>query len=186
MNRKPFLILGILILAWFTFCFTLYKPKLLEYFFLPVIMGIVSGGITNWLYIDYQKRTRQNNIRKELKKFEGQYNVYHWRDLKRPDGCNYEINISLNEKAAMFNIHQTGTEDAHELIANIKIDELTFSYGEGNYVHPKKPNNPTGRIQVFLIDNGVINVDKTYLDIREESIFLPGWEKWQWRRNDLK
>jgi hypothetical protein len=111
--------------------------------------------------------------------------VYHWRDLKTPDRCNYKISIDLNEKLAIFNIHQIGTEDAHELKASIKIDELTFSYGEGNYIHPKKPNNPTGRIQISLVDDGIINVDKAFLDIKESSIFLPGWEKWQWRKNDL-
>lgn len=178
MNKSLFTVLSLVILAWFLFCLTLYAPKMLEYFFLPIITGI----ITTWLYIYYQKKIKAYTIKKELSKFEGEYFVYHWRDLMNRDTCNYKIVIKLDDRAAILKIHQTGNNDFDELVAEIKVDELTFSYGEGNYIHPQKQNTPTGRMQLFLIEEGIINVDKSYLDIKEKSIFLPGWEKWQWRK----
>ena len=118
--------------------------------------------------------------------FEGNYQVYHWRDTIIPDSCNYQINIKLDEKEAIFVVIHKGTKDYDEWESKIKIEEMTFRYGEGNYKHPKKENTPTGRIQIYLINDGVINVDKSYVDMKDKSRFVPEWEKWQWKREELK
>jgi len=41
---------------------------------------------------------------------------------------------------------------------------------------------PFGRMQLYLMNDNTINVDKTYLDIKDDSIFIPTAEKWQWRK----
>jgi hypothetical protein len=59
---------------------------------------------------------------------------------------------------------------------------MLLSYGEGIYVHPQKDKMPFGRMQLYLMNDNTINVDKTYLDIKDDSIFIPTAEKWQWRK----
>jgi hypothetical protein len=125
---------------------------------------------------------REKKIINELQKYEGDYKVFHWRDHNTQDGCNYRINIKLDKKNAVFNISQTGNEDSHELVAKIKIEELGYSFGDGNYSHPKRANKEGGRMQIFLIGDGVINVDKTYLCLKGESVFSQEWEKWRWEK----
>lgn len=160
----------------------MHKTDFGSIFFFPIVTGIVSGVITSLVYNNYQRIQRLEKIASELNSFVGKYDVYHWRDLTKPDTCNYQIIIELDKKNASLAIHQIGMNDYDELVAQIKIEEQTFTYGEGNYIHPKKENTPTGRMKLFLIDKTTINVDKTYSYMKDESNFLPAWEKWQWRK----
>lgn len=143
------------------------------------ITGIISGFLGNRLFLQFQRENRLRRITENLKHYVGSYNVYHWRDLLNSDGCNYRVKITLDTENSILKIHQTGSESVHELFADIKMNENTFNYGEGNYSHPQKRGNPVGRIQLYLIGNGTINVDKYYLDDEGQR---PGFEKWQWRK----
>ena len=144
-----------------------------------MITGVISGFVANGVFRQFEKNQKLGAIRNKLKTYEGIYDVYHWRDLTTPDACGYQVNLTLDELNGIFRIHQTGNEEVHEIFGDIKINELTFNYGEGNYTHPKKRGNPTGRIQIYLVSDGHINVDKYYLD---DQTYQPGFEKWQWKR----
>lgn len=144
--------------------------------------GIFGGFISSKIYQLYEKEKRLETIREELESYVGDYKVYHWRDLTNPDECGYEVTISLDKDKGILKLNQTGKKDVDILTAEVKIDEFTFNYGEGNYIHPKKPKNPTGRMQLYLVQPGTINVDKHYLHDKNDSEFVPGWEKWQWRK----
>jgi hypothetical protein len=182
MNRQPIYFFCGLITSWFILIFTLNKPKMWDLFWLPLLLGIVSGLLTTIIQFYYKRQTRLNRIQKELKKFEGNYQVFHWRDTINPDKCNYQISVRLDKDEASFFVVHKGKNDYDEWESKIKIEEMTFRYGEGNYKHNKKENTPTGRIQIYLIDDGIINVDKSYIDIKEGSLFVPEWEKWQWKK----
>ena len=147
---------------------------------ISVTTGIISGIVANWIYRLFEDKQRLRTITERLKPFEGTYNVYHWRDLTKPDDCKYVVQITVDDQNGVLRIKQTGTEDDHELDGNVKMNDLTFDYGEGNYSHPKKRGTPTGRIQLYLVSQGTINVDKYYLD---DSGQKPGFEKWQWRKS---
>jgi hypothetical protein len=144
-----------------------------------ILTGIISGFLGNRLFIQFQKEYRIKAISKKLRLYEGQYEVYHWRDLLNPDACKYIVTIKLDTKNGILHLHQVGTENVHELIGEVKINEDTFTYGEGNYFHPQRAGRPTGRIQLFLMKNGIINIDKYYLNDTDQ---IPGFEKWQWRK----
>jgi hypothetical protein len=182
MSNKPIYFFSGLIIIWFTLIFTLNRPKIWDLFWLPLLLGIVSGLLTTIIQAYYQRFKRLNRIKKELKDFEGNYQVYHWRDTITPDKCNYQISIKLNNDEASFLVEHKGANDYDEWESKIKIEEMTYRYGEGNYKHSKKENTPTGRIQIYLIGDGIINVDKSYIDIKEGSVFIPEWEKWQWKK----
>ena len=153
------------------------------YIIIPIVTGIISGFVANKLYTWNAIKKRRTQINKNLGKYAGKYEVYHLgKDLFNPDSCNYEISITHDDKSGILIIHQEGEYDHDELMAQIKIDERTFNHGEGIYTHPKREKNQTGKMSVFLIDNNTINVDKTYLHVKDETIYLQGFEKWQWRR----
>ena len=152
------------------------------YIIVPIVTGIISGFVANKLYTWNATKRRENLVKKNLSRFTGKYDVYHLsKDLLKPDACNYKITITHEEKAGILIINQSGEHDHDELVAQVKIDELTFNYGEGIYTHPKRHKNQTGRLAVFLIDENTINVDKTFLDVKENG-YLQGFEKWQWRK----
>ena len=148
---------------------------------ISVITGVISGFVANGIFRLFETNEKHRTIKKKLSEYEGTYDVYHWRDLTTPDGCGYQVNMTLDNLNGILKIHQTGSEAVHELHGDIKINELTFNYGEGNYTHPQKTGNPTGRIQIYLIGNGVVNVDKYYLD---DQTHQPRFEKWQWRKKN--
>lgn len=151
----------------------------MDVIFFSVLTGVISGYFANWVFKRNSEEKRNELIRTRLKKYEGQYDVYHWRDLIKPDGCNYQVTIILDDQNAILKIHQVGTEEVHELTADVKMNEMTFNYGEGNYTHTRKRGNPIGKMQVYLVGDGTINVDKFYLDDPGQN---PGFEKWQWRK----
>lgn len=143
------------------------------------MLAIVTGLITGLIVIWVEKTNRIERVRENLKKWEGNYDVYHWTNLSTPDGCKYQIAITLDDKNSIFNIHQTGSESDHDLDAQVKIQESTFAYGNGHYAHITKRGSSPGEIQLFLIRDGVINVKKSYL--RDENQ-QPENEQWQWRK----
>ncbi len=153
-----------------------------ENIILSFATGIFGGFISSKIYQLYEKEKRLETIKNELGNYVGHYKVYHWRDLINPDECGYEVTINLDDEKGILKIDQTGKKDVDILIAEVKIDEFTFNYGEGNYIHPKKLKNPTGRMQLYLVTPGTINVDKHYLHDKNDSEFIPAWEKWQWRK----
>ena len=155
---------------------------LTESIIISIVTGLIAGFFANRLYERHQRTSKLDRVRKELRKFIGHYSVYHWGHLDRPDF--YQVTIEENQ--GLLRIKQTGTTDDHILEADIKIDEMTFNYGEGNYIHPKKDKRPTGRMILQFVEPGTINVDKYYLDIKNNSEFIPGWEKWQWRMNNAR
>lgn len=161
------------------FCQTLFER--IDLIFTSIVIGIISGFLSNYLFRRYEKANRIKIIHNRLKDYEGKYDVYHWKDLINPDNCNYKISISLDEQNGILKILQAGSEDDHELFGDVKMNESTFTYGEGNYAHPKKQGSPTGRIQLYLVEAGTINVDKYYLDDAGQK---PGFEKWQWRKEN--
>jgi hypothetical protein len=173
-------ILFIIVIIWFVISW--YSGKLVDYFVIPVLIAIVAGLFTNILQGILEQRNRLERINSKLGNYVGNYEVYHWRDLSTPDGCNYKVKVVLNRKTGILEITQSGNHPYDSFTANIKVDEGTLSYGEGIYMHPQKEKNPFGRIQIYLISDNIINVDKTYLDIKEDSIFIPGAEKWQWKK----
>lgn len=151
----------------------------MDVIFFSVLTGVISGYFANWVFQRNSEEKRSKLITLNLKKYEGIYDVYHWRDLIKPDSCKYQVTILLEDQNAIFKIHQIGTNDDHELIADVKINEGTFNYGDGNYTHTKKRGNTIGKIQIYLVGDGTINVDKFYLEDSEQK---PGFEKWQWRK----
>lgn len=179
MKRIIFLLTAILII-WLII--SLYYNRWMDYFVIPVLIAVIAGLFTNFLQGFFEQRNRLERLNRKLGKYVGEYRVYHWRDLFYPDGCNYKIHISLDKKTGILTISQTGNHPYDILTADIKIDETTLSYGEGIYVHPQKDKMPFGRMQLYLMNDNTINVDKTYLDIKDDSIFIPAAEKWQWRK----
>lgn len=155
---------------------------LVESILISIVTGLIAGFIANRQYDKHQKTFKFELVKKELQKFIGTYSVYHLRDLEKPDI--YHVTIEQNQ--GLLKIKQTGENNDHILEADIKIDELTFTYGEGNYIHPKKDKRPTGRMILYFVEPGTINVDKYFLDIKNNSEFIPGWEKWQWRLNNAR
>jgi hypothetical protein len=178
--KKLIIVLCLILTSWFGI--SLSYSKLVDYFVIPVLIAIVAGLITNILQDFFEQKNKLYRYNRKLSKYVGEYDVYHWNNLSRPDACDYKIHINLDHNTGILTITQTGHHAYDALTANIKMDELTLSYGEGLYVHPQKEKNPFGRIQLFLISDTIINVDKTYMDIKEGSIFLPAAEKWQWRK----
>jgi len=161
---------------------SLYYCKLVDYFVIPVLIAVVAGLFTNILQGSLEQKNRLDRINNKLRKYVGEYQVYHWRDLSQPDGCNYKIKIALDYKTGILTINQSGDHPYDAFTADIQINETALSYGEGIYMHPQKEKTPFGKIQIYLVSENTINVDKTYLDIKEESIFTPAAEKWQWRK----
>jgi|GEM_PF-1850430 len=152
-----------------------------ELIVIPILTGIVSGFVANALYRVFETKKRIRSIRRATTGYIGSYNVFHWRDLQKPDGVGYRVMLTLDQPHQLISLEQTGTEPAHRMLAQVGLNDSTFQFGEGNYSHPEKRGNPTGRIQIFLAGNGIINVDKYYLD---DATHQPGYEKWQWRRSD--
>lgn len=155
---------------------------LTESIVISIVTGLIAGLFANKLYERHQRSAKLDLIKKELLKFTGNFSVHHWGQLEKADF----YQVTIEEKQGLLLVKQIGTTDEHILEANLKVDEFTFNYGEGNYIHPKKAKRPTGRMTIQYVEPGIINVDKYYIDIKNNSEFVPGWEKWQWRKNNAR
>jgi hypothetical protein len=174
--------LGVIILVIINVIFEKDPYGLIESILTAILTGIISGYIANLIYKTDEEKMRLKKIKSQISKYLGSYDVYHLKDLKNPDSCNYKIEIELNEGNGTLTILQMGGNDYDELTANIHIDESSFKFGEGYYIHPKKENNPGGIIKIFLVDDNTIYVDKNFIDLKGEGSFVPESEKWQWKK----
>jgi len=150
-----------------------------ELIVIPIATGVVSGFTANAFYRLFARKRRLRRIEQATRDYIGEYDVYHWKDLTTPDSVGYRVKITIDRGSQTLRIEQTGAQPVHRLSGEVGLNDSTFQFGEGNYNHPEKTGNPSGRIWFFLAGNGTINVDKYYLD---DTTHQPGYEKWQWRK----
>jgi len=170
-----------LILLWLLVCLIFFPDSFFEYFDTPVFIAIITGFVTNVFYARYEEKGRLNRLKRNLRQYVGVYDVYHWRDLMVPDKCKYEVEITLTTHG-FLSINHTGLNDYDHWTSDVMIDPISLNFGASNYFHPQKHKNEFGRISIFLINSHTINVDKSYIDMQNESAFIPCAEKWQWRK----
>jgi len=101
-------------------------------------------------------------------------NEYRAMHMKNKKTSQKEVVINILAKSFVTNqsVNYIIKQDRHQASG-------IFTYGEGNYCHPKKRGYPNGRMQLYIVSGGIINVDKYYLDDNGQK---PGYEKWKWQK----